>query len=63
MEGYGRDLLGTPAAKTRRLLYHIYLWLIMIIECTYRKYEMKDQENWIRPKLAEDLAKLDAMRG
>jgi aminoglycoside phosphotransferase (APT) family kinase protein len=59
IEGYGLDLLATPTARTRRILYNIYLWLIMIIESTYRQYETKDQENWIRPKLAEEMKKLD----
>ncbi|MGC1374947.1 MAG: aminoglycoside phosphotransferase family protein [Anaerolineales bacterium] len=59
VEGYGLDLLAAPTATTRRALYNIYLWLIMIIECTYRQYETKDQENWIRPKLVEEMKKLD----
>jgi aminoglycoside phosphotransferase (APT) family kinase protein len=58
IEGYGLDLLAMPAAKTRRTLYNIYLWLIMIIECTYRQYETKDQENWARTKLVEEVTKL-----
>ena len=59
IEGYGHDLLAAPAAKTRRMLYNIYLWLIMIIECTYRQLETMDQENWARSQLAKELAKLD----
>jgi len=46
MEGYGQNLLDTPDKKLRRVLYNLYLYLIMIIECYYRKYETKDQENW-----------------
>ncbi len=57
--GYGLDLLAAPSAATRRSLYNLYLWLVMIIECTYRQYETKDQENWIRPKLAEEMEKLE----
>jgi len=59
LEGYDPDLLSAPNARTRRTLYNIYLWLIMIIECTYRQYETKDQENWIRPKLPEEMKKLE----
>jgi aminoglycoside phosphotransferase (APT) family kinase protein len=59
IEGYGLDVLATPAAQTRRALYNIYLWLIMIIECTYRQYQTKDQENWVRPKLVEEMKKLE----
>jgi aminoglycoside phosphotransferase (APT) family kinase protein len=53
MEGYGSDMLATANQKRRRTLYNIYLFLIMVIECTYRKYENNDQENWSRMKLAE----------
>jgi aminoglycoside phosphotransferase (APT) family kinase protein len=59
VEGYGLDLLATPAAQTRRALYNAYLWLIMIIECTYRQYDNHDQENWVRPKLVEEMARLE----
>jgi aminoglycoside phosphotransferase (APT) family kinase protein len=53
IEGYGLDMLATSSQKRRRTLYNIYLFLIMVIECTYRKYENNDQENWSRMKLAE----------
>lgn len=59
MEGYGADLLATPAAQTRRSLYNVYLWLIMIVESTYRQFESKDQENWAREKLMEELGRLE----
>ena len=59
IEGYGLDLLATPAARTRRSLYNVYLWLIMIIECTYRQYETKDQENWARQKLVDEMGNLE----
>ena len=58
LEGYGADLLASPGARQRRKLYNIYLWLIMIIECTYRQFENHDQENWARGKLLEELDKL-----
>lgn len=60
LDGYGLDLLGTPTARTRRSLYNVYLWLIMIIECTYRQYATRDQENWVRPKFVEEMEKLEA---
>ena len=62
MAGYGLDLLASPAARQRRILYNIYLWLIMIIECTYRQFETHDQENWARGKLLEELEKLEESR-
>jgi hypothetical protein len=51
MDGYARPMLDTPAKNTRRLLYNIYLWLIMIIACYYRKYENDTQEKWARAEL------------
>jgi aminoglycoside phosphotransferase (APT) family kinase protein len=57
-EGYGEDLLGTPEGRMRRLLYNVYLHLIMVIECTYRRYPTQDQENWIRPILERELETL-----
>jgi aminoglycoside phosphotransferase (APT) family kinase protein len=60
LQGYGRQMLATPAEKVRRTLYNIYLFLIMIIECTYRRYPTQDQENWARRLLAVELGKLQA---
>ena len=59
-EGYGEPLFIEPAQITRRLLYNAYLYLIMVIECTYRKYSNQDQENWTRPRLRELLRRLSA---
>jgi aminoglycoside phosphotransferase (APT) family kinase protein len=56
--GYGLDLLSQPGAATRRMLYNLYLYLIMVIECTYRRYETHDQENWARGMLSAELEKL-----
>jgi aminoglycoside phosphotransferase (APT) family kinase protein len=58
--GFGLDPLATPEARTRRLLYNVYLHLIMVIECTYRRYPTPDQENWVRPILRAELASLAA---
>ena len=49
---------GLAAQTTRRKLYNIYLYLIMVIECTYRQYPTQDQENWARGMLANELDKL-----
>ncbi len=56
--GYGEDLLAAPGAALRRTLYNLYLYLIMIIECTYRQYETSDQETWARRMLSVELEKL-----
>ena len=60
-QGYGHSLLTTASAQQRRLLYNIYLYLIMIIECTYRQYATPEQENWTRPQLDHDLERLDEL--
>lgn len=53
--GYGQDMLDTPNKRLRRALYAIYLYLIMIIECSYRNYENNQQETWSRAQLAREL--------
>ena len=61
--GYGEALFNDPAQITRRWLYNAYLYLIMVIECTYRKYSDQTQENWARPQLQETLRLLEAQAG
>ena len=61
-EGYGRPMLATPQQRIRRALYNIYVYLIMVIESYYRLYPTRDQENWIRPKLVEELRELETMQ-
>jgi aminoglycoside phosphotransferase (APT) family kinase protein len=57
--GYGIPVLDTPAQRTRRALYSLYLFLIMVIECYYRKYPSNGQEMWARGQLAHTV---DALR-
>jgi aminoglycoside phosphotransferase (APT) family kinase protein len=59
--GYGRSLLESPTAPARRTLYNLYLYLIMIIECSYRAYETDDQEQWARQQLLAELARLKTL--
>jgi aminoglycoside phosphotransferase (APT) family kinase protein len=56
--GYSAALLDSPTARVRRTLYNIYLYLIMVIEGSYRHYETDDQERWARQQLAADLERL-----
>jgi aminoglycoside phosphotransferase (APT) family kinase protein len=56
--GYGQPQPFTPSQQMRRTLYNIYLYLIMVIECTYRNYPTHDQENWARAMLTAEVAKL-----
>ncbi len=62
LAGYGREMLDTPAKRCRRVMYNIYLFLIMVIECYYRQYATTDQENWARLMLQKQLELLDAYR-
>ena len=54
-EGYGRPMLQTESEQRRRALYNVYLYLIMIIECYYRRYENDKQETWARGQLQREL--------
>ena len=52
----GRDL--TVGEKERAVLYEIYLFLLMVIECYYRGYS-KEQEAWPREKLEKAVRELE----
>ena len=58
-EGYGRPMFLTEEDTIRRILYNVYLYAIMVIECTFRQYDNDGQERWARGKLAGELARLD----
>jgi len=58
-KGYGTPVLDTPAQRTRRALYSLYLFLIMVIECYYRKYPTNGQELWAREQLAKTVDALN----
>jgi Ser/Thr protein kinase RdoA (MazF antagonist) len=57
-EGYGQPMFITEEDVIRRTLYNVYLYAIMVIECTYRQYDNDNQERWARGKLAGELARL-----
>jgi aminoglycoside phosphotransferase (APT) family kinase protein len=59
-EGYGRAMPSTPAERLRRVLYNIYLYLILVIEASYRQYESQELELWARQRLAQELERLAA---
>jgi len=63
MRGYGENLLATPNQKRRRILYNLYLYLIIIIEHFYRQYETDDLLRWGRECLWEELGWLSANFG
>ena len=58
VEAYGVAILATPEAVRRRLLYDLYLFLIMVVEVAYRHYPTDDIEHFARSRLAITLAKL-----
>jgi aminoglycoside phosphotransferase (APT) family kinase protein len=47
LEGYSFEG-WTQAARNRRLLYDLYLDLILVIECAYRQYEDQNHIDWTR---------------
>ena len=58
--GYGRPIFVDEEATVRRALYNVYLYAIMVIECTYRQYDDDGQERWARGRLARELDRLDS---
>jgi aminoglycoside phosphotransferase (APT) family kinase protein len=48
---YGRPLFAAPGAATRRRLYDLYLYLVMVVECAYRSYPTDETEQFARPML------------
>jgi len=58
LKGYGKYYPFSASEEIRRTLYNIYLFLIMVIESTYRNYPTNDQENWARQKLSAEISKL-----
>jgi len=61
LRGYGEDMPYSANQKTRRSLYNIYLYLIMVIECYFRKYANDQQEKWARQKLIQELEILSSI--
>ncbi len=55
---YRGNVLLNESEKIRCTLYKVYLFLIMIIECTYRKFEGESHEAWARERLVEALEEL-----
>ena len=58
LRGYGQSFPFSPSQVIRRTLYNVYLFLIMVIECTYRHYPKNDQEIWARSRLIDEFSKL-----
>lgn len=58
MDGYGISAF-TENELRRRRLYNIYLYLIMVIECSYREYEDDGQYNWAKDMLYKEVSELN----
>lgn len=56
--GYGNMELNTENAKCRRILYNIYLYLIMVIECKYRNFQDQEHIKWTYTMLESEINKL-----
>jgi aminoglycoside phosphotransferase (APT) family kinase protein len=55
VEAYGVPLMDAPGAAVRRTLYDMYLFLVMVIEATYRQYPTDDIERSGRTRLVGTL--------
>ncbi|MGM0884883.1 MAG: phosphotransferase family protein [Bacillota bacterium] len=62
LEGYGIEEL-TPAQRSRRALYDLYLDLILYIECPYRFYTDKNHIQWARENAEQGWARFLAYQG
>ncbi|MNP01676.1 methylthioribose kinase [compost metagenome] len=56
-KGYGRGVV-TEGERNRRDLYDLYLDLIMVIECEFRKYEDQDHIQWAYQNFTESFERL-----
>lgn len=61
LQGYGQTPALSPRAETRRSLYNLYLYLVMMIEYAFRGYEDQSQKIWAERKLRKELKRLKAL--
>jgi len=59
---YGAPVTAAPDARRRRWLYDMYLFMVMIVEASYRRYPTDDIEQLGRSRLATTLAAFGASR-
>jgi len=55
MRGYGQKPL-TPSEQQRRLLYSLYVVLVLVIETVYRGHTESGQYDWSRKQLDQLMA-------
>jgi aminoglycoside phosphotransferase (APT) family kinase protein len=58
IDAYGIPMLATPGTVRRRLLYDLYLFVIMVVEVAYRHYPTDEIDRNGREHLALTLARL-----
>jgi fructosamine-3-kinase len=58
LDAYGLPMLTTAGSRRRRLLYDLYLFVIMTVEVSYRHYPTDDIERFAREHLDLTLATL-----
>lgn len=49
--------------QIRTVLYRIYLYLILVIECSFRQYDLEDSDKWAREQLDKALEELLSWNG
>ncbi len=59
-KGYGSNPLDTESGKQRRVIYNVYLYLIMVVESYYRNYT-KEHLAWAYDLLTKELALLESL--
>jgi aminoglycoside phosphotransferase (APT) family kinase protein len=59
VEGYGKDLIVSKEDECIRILYDLYLSLIMVIECKYRQFDNEDHVKWANGMLESDVKRLE----
>ncbi len=57
IDGYGREVLDRPGTRERRLVYDLYLALVMDVEADYRRFDAGHRA-WARGQLEAVLDKL-----
>ncbi len=59
--GYKENLICDDEAKIRRMLYNLYLYLVMKIESKYRGYKDLQQSEWAGKMIAAEIENLNKM--
>lgn len=60
-DAYGSRPMDAPGAHRRRLLYDLYLFVVMSVEVAYRHYPTDDMERYARHHLDRTLRALDLL--